>query len=156
MKTGRSGRPSKLTPELQDEICKYIKDGYTIAQAAALSGITERTFYLWKKRGENSKSGKYFEFLQQVKMAQKIAEAKFIDVIKRAAMGDRKKKIRSDWRAAKWYLSVINPKEFGKREYIKQEVSHDKDDEGVYDPKLIREIGRKLIQERKKRQNHSK
>lgn len=118
----KRGRKSKLTPELQEKICKYIENGYTVEQACALSGISESTYYDWKKRGKKAKSGKFSDFLEAVKKAEKIAESKYLAIITRAAVGDPEKKVKGDWKAAAWYLERRNPKQFARRDFLRQDV----------------------------------
>lgn len=48
------GRPTKLSPEIQDEICKAISIGAQYEAAAIYGGITVRTFYNWMSAGENA------------------------------------------------------------------------------------------------------
>ncbi len=44
-------RHSKLTPELQDKICKALKLGHPLNTAAPLAGVTVRTAHSWLARG---------------------------------------------------------------------------------------------------------
>lgn len=119
----KRGRKSKLTPELQERICNYIENGYTIEQACALSGIGESTYYDWKKRGKKSKRGKFSDFLEAVKKAEKIAESKYLAIITKAAVGDPLKGVKGDWKAAAWYLERRNPKQFARRDFLRQDVN---------------------------------
>ena len=50
---GKTGRPSKLTPELLAEITKRIAEGDTPEDAAELTGIAPSTFYDWMVRGKS-------------------------------------------------------------------------------------------------------
>ena len=45
------GRKSKLTPEIQDTICNWLKLGYYQEDAAVMAGIAPSTFYDWLKKG---------------------------------------------------------------------------------------------------------
>ena len=67
----RAGRPSKLTPELQEEILTSIReDGCTYADACLQAGISESTFHLWKKKGAEQKRGRFSEFSEELKAAE--------------------------------------------------------------------------------------
>ncbi len=121
----KRGRKSKLTPELQERICNYIENGYTIEQACALAGINVATYYNWKKWGRQAKSGKFFEFFKAAETSEKVAEAKFLSTILKAAVGDDEKGIKSDWRAAAWYLERKNPEQWAKTEKLEQEIKAD-------------------------------
>ena len=119
----KRGRKTKLTPETQEKICKYIKTGYTIEQSCALTGIGVSTYYAWKEKGKTAKRGKFREFLEAVKNAEKIAEAKYLAIITRAAVGDPEKKVKGDWKAAAWYLERRNPQQFARRDFLRQDVN---------------------------------
>ena len=56
MSKARGGRPSKLTPEVQEKIVTAIRAGNYAQVAAVYAGIGERTFYRWMERGEKSKA----------------------------------------------------------------------------------------------------
>ena len=45
------GRHSKLTPDIQDKICKALKLGHPLNTAAPLAGVTVRTAHNWLARG---------------------------------------------------------------------------------------------------------
>ncbi len=119
----KRGRKTKLTPETQEKICKYIKTGYTIEQSCALAGIGVSTYYAWKEKGKTAKRGKFREFLEAVKNAEKIAEAKYLAIITKAAVGDPLKGVKGDWKAAAWYLERRNPKQFARRDFLRQDVN---------------------------------
>ncbi len=46
------GRPSKLTPELQEAICDHIVNGVPIEVAAGAEGVFKQRLHEWKRRGE--------------------------------------------------------------------------------------------------------
>ena len=53
--------PSKLTPELQEQILTAIrKGGCTYADACLQAGISTSTFHLWKQKGQEQKKGRFF------------------------------------------------------------------------------------------------
>ncbi len=121
----KRGRKTKLTPELQERICKFIEQGFTIEQSCALAGINVATYYNWKKWGRQARSGKFFEFFKAAETSEKVAEAKFLSTILKAAVGDDEKGIKSDWRAAAWYLERKNPEQWAKTEKLEQEIKAD-------------------------------
>ena len=79
------GRPTKLTDELQERICRLIATGSTFEQASKLSGISSRAFHLWRARGRAAKTGKFFRFVQAVKEAEEQFIRTHLDVIVRAS-----------------------------------------------------------------------
>lgn len=44
-------RNTKLTPDLQEKICKALKHGHPLHTAAPLAGVTVRTAHSWLARG---------------------------------------------------------------------------------------------------------
>ena len=129
------GRKSKLTPEIQDTICNWLKLGYYQEDAAVMAGIAPSTYYDWLKKGaeEDSKqdeikalgSGEsplpaikedsdielvyiYSEFSEAVARARAEAEGAHIKNIRRAADN-------GTWQASAWFLERSFPKKWGKR-----------------------------------------
>lgn len=78
----RMGRPTKLTPELQAALVKAIRSGHSIASAAELVGIGERTIYDWRKAGE---AGDATPELAEFAQALTQARAKSRDILISAA-----------------------------------------------------------------------
>ena len=67
----RAGRPSKLTPELKEEILTAIgKGGCTYADACFKAGIDESTFHRWKQKGQEQDRGRFREFCNELKGAE--------------------------------------------------------------------------------------
>lgn len=118
-------RRSKLTPELQARICKYIEEGYTIEQSCALSGIGVSTYYRWLEKGRKHKKGKYQEFWEATQTSEQIAEAKILQTILQTAKSDPLKNIKGDWKAAAWYLERRKPKRWAKTEKLQQDIKAD-------------------------------
>ena len=49
------GRTTKLTPQLQDALCAHLANGAHIKTACHAVGISEPTYYVWKKRGQKAR-----------------------------------------------------------------------------------------------------
>ncbi|MBU6429298.1 MAG: hypothetical protein KGR26_09830, partial [Cyanobacteria bacterium REEB65] len=47
------GRPSKLTPEVQETICKYLRAGNAFKTACEAAGVAPVTGNEWRARGED-------------------------------------------------------------------------------------------------------
>ena len=62
--------PSKLTPDLQEQILTAIRSGCTYADACLQAGISTSTFHLWKQKGQEQKKGRVSEFLDELKEAE--------------------------------------------------------------------------------------
>lgn len=101
-----SGRPSKLTPELQAKLVEYISAGNYDCVACGLVGINPSTYYRWLQLGKEAKSGKYREFYNAIKKAAAAREASWI------------KYIDSDpsWQSKAWLLERRYPERWSKKE----------------------------------------
>ena len=110
----KGGRPSKLTPQLREEIVNSIKAGNWIKTTCTNVGIDKSTFYDWMKRGEKSKRYTiYKKFYEAVKQAQAFAEAVHVANISKAA--------ETNWRAAAWILERRFSQRWGKTKTKKDE-----------------------------------
>lgn len=106
---GIGGRETKLTPEVQASIVRYLRAGNYCDTAAGCSGISEATFYGWMKRGEEEGPGsKYFEFLQAVKRAEYEAEAEAVAQVRLAS--------RTQWPAGMTWLERKFPSKWRRRD----------------------------------------
>ena len=149
-----AGRPTKLTAELQTEICDLLRAGNYIETAAAFAGVSKQTLYDWIRRGKRElqrveaspgskirkKEAPFVEFLDAVERAQAMAEAEDIEILRRAA--------RDDWKAAAWRLERKFPDKWGRKDRLAAELEHagnvgltiavdygdDEDDDGVVLP----------------------
>ena len=133
-------RPTKLTPEVQLEICNWLKLGYYQEDAAIMAGISASTYYDWMKKGElervaleegekaltlpdtslpASEDGTpeielvypFMEFSEAVKKARAEAEGAHIRNIRKAADN-------GVWQASAWFLERSHPKKWGKRSQL--------------------------------------
>ena len=139
------GRPSKLTEELCDKICKEIRDGIPPATAAQLHGIHRSTYERWLKRGREAKrKTQYREFCDKIKAAKSFAEKKHLHRIMES----------KDWKAQKYLLTLLNkeyalPDKIQVKADVKNEVEGEvKINEHTYipkDPKLRGELANLLL-----------
>jgi hypothetical protein len=107
----RVGRKSKLTPELQETILGYIREGAFLDRACQLSGIGARTYHDWIERGEqDAAEGKDTEF-SQFSHAATQARAQVQQVCISIILNDAPKNPES----AKWFLERSFWTEWGKR-----------------------------------------
>jgi hypothetical protein len=102
------GRPSKLTPVLQQKVCDAVRVGNGFDVAAAFAGIDKTTFHRWMKRGMRAKRGLYREFYLAVQKASSDAETRALAIVNKAAP--------EDWRAAAWFLERKSPERWGRRD----------------------------------------
>lgn len=103
------GRPLKLTPKVQEQICNAIRAGSYSEIAARYAGISAPTFYKWMALGdgEHAKSP-YKEFREEVESARAAAEVRNIGLIQQAANS-------GTWQAAAWFLERTAPARWGRR-----------------------------------------
>lgn len=85
-------RQTRLTPEIQDRIVAYVRDGNYFAVACQLAGIPEETGRAWLSQGRGTNSGRrpkepFITFATAIKEAEAEAETRAIAVIVEAARG---------------------------------------------------------------------
>src|SRR6185437_6725254 len=105
------GRPTKLTPKLQIEICTSLATGAYVETAAALHGINKQTLYDWLKRG-NKGEEPYVGFLDAVKRAEAASEQAALMKIVEAGEDPK------NWTAHAWRLERKHPDRWGRRDKV--------------------------------------
>jgi hypothetical protein len=130
-----TGRKSRLTRDVQEQLTNYIKRGHFETMACAACGIAESTYFRWKELGEDhleDRAGKkvlvkarspYREFREAVEKAKAQARMVHIENIRSAAFdtvteGDRTKIIPKNWTASAWFLERTAPEMFGRRDTV--------------------------------------
>ncbi len=107
-----TGRPTKLTAEVQDKIGEALRLGSYAEIAARYAGIHPATFYDWMKRGsEDLATGTktiFSEFHETIKEAEALCEVRACGIISKA-MGD-------SWQAAMTYLERKHPGRWSRNE----------------------------------------
>ncbi len=78
------GRPTKLTPDIQEKILTVIKLGAYRTAACDFAGISPETLRNWMRRGENEGEGPYWELAAAVKQAEASACIKALGTIRTA------------------------------------------------------------------------
>jgi transposase len=104
-----AGRPTKLTPALQQKICDAVRAGNYLETAAAFAGIDKTTFHRWMRRGARGSRGVYRDFSQAVEKALADAETRDVALIAKAAADGA-------WQASAWRLERKFPDRWGRRE----------------------------------------
>ena len=113
------GRTTKLTPELQRNLCAVIGAGNYIQTACNYVGIDPTTFSMWLQRGEGThptrpKTKLYVDFVEAIRKAEAQAEATRVARIAKAGQD-------GIWTADAWYLERRYPERWGRRV---QEIKH--------------------------------
>ena len=111
-------RPSKLTAEVSERICRAIRAGNYPATAARAAGIAESTFYRWMEEGRSAESGKYRDFHEAVKRAEAEGEARAVVLISKA--------MAKDWRAAMALLERRHPERWRRRERLEHAIAEER------------------------------
>ena len=111
----RTGRPTKLTPEVQNAIVDAIRRGNYIETAATIAGISKDTLYKWLKRGNSCKKGVFRDFSDAIKKAIAESEDHDITVINSAAS--------MYWQAAAWRLERKFPDKWGRKDRVNADTS---------------------------------
>lgn len=139
------GRPTDLTPEVQEKIVKALRAGNHFSTACEYAGIAVGTGREWLARGQGAdwttQKGRsplpiYAEFADAIKKAMADAEAGALQRIMKAALGGEEVKtkeiIRPDgskvtertvsqpeWTAAAWYLERKHPDKWGRKDEVR-------------------------------------
>jgi transposase len=145
------GRKTKLTEAVQQELYNAIAGGNTHETACALAGIATSTFYEWINKGEKAKSGAYNNFYDQIRKAEALAEAKRIEIIRKAGEGKGVFEDKPDWKAAAWYLERRYPEKWGRR-HIVADVNHSGEVTEVKEERHRVEIEHKLQEDPESRE----
>lgn len=107
-----AGRPTKLTPQLETDILKYIRMGTPIKWACLAVGITESTFHKWIKRGEKEGKGKYFAFIQSANTAKAQMILRNVTFLQKAMQEQKNPSLILE------YLARVAPEDFGRKDQI--------------------------------------
>lgn len=103
------GRPTKLTPEVQEKIINRLKIGMYVEPACAYAGINKDTYYDWIKRGARGESP-YKDFFDAVEEAISSAETRLLTKVQQLA--------EKQWQAAAWILERRWPHRWCKKEKV--------------------------------------
>jgi hypothetical protein len=103
------GRPLRLEkhPQVAEKVCEALRAGYSHEAAAAHAGISVRTFYAWRSKGEQNKGRAYVQFLQNTEKAEAQGEGSLILLVRQAAA--------TSWQAAMTLLERRWPQRWARR-----------------------------------------
>lgn len=119
----RTGRPTKLTPEVARLICNAIRAGCFPETAIEAAGVSRATLYGWLRKGKTEKRGVHRDFLDTYKRALAEFEVSVVATMRR--IGDKK----NAWMALAWLLERRMPQRWARPE-VKAEYFDDKEDRG--------------------------
>jgi predicted site-specific integrase-resolvase len=92
----KKGRKSKFTAPVKTRIIEALRAGTTYEIAAQYAGISRSTLYEWIKKGENTATGTYRTFYDNIKKAEAEGAVVHLGTISQAS--------KKDWKAAAWLL----------------------------------------------------
>lgn len=104
------GRPTKLTPQVQQKICVAISSGNYYEAACSYAGVTYKVFRDWMKRGAKAKRGIYREFRNAVKKAEADAEVRIV--------AQWQRHMPENWQACRDFLARRYPKRWGPKDEV--------------------------------------
>lgn len=104
----RTGRPTRLTPELQDRICEHLLKCIPVRTALQLADVPERDYYFWLEKAEEG-SKLHQDFLQSVKRASAAAESDTLKSLQTTSKG---------WERYAWVLERRFKDEWAKTQNI--------------------------------------
>lgn len=102
------GRPTKLTSELQEKLCKVIADGNYYRASCAVVGLNYTTFRKWLVAGRKQKRGQFRQFFDAVRKAEADAETRVVSLWQ--------EQIPGNWQAARDFLARRNPRDWMPKE----------------------------------------
>lgn len=105
----QTGRRSKLLDKSRmNRLYDALIAGNTILNACAMAGISEPTFFRWRREAKFAPAGHQLrEFQQSLKRAMAIAEHRNVVLIQKA--------VSEHWQAAAWWLERRYPKDWGRK-----------------------------------------
>lgn len=105
------GRPSHLTPELIETICKPLRRGHTLKVACGRARVPESTFFEWLADGrEPDCKGLKRDLFLAVAEAETDGEYEQVEIVREAA--------EIDPQYAKWLLERRRPNDWARREQL--------------------------------------
>ena len=120
--TKKIGRPTKLTPQLQEKICSYIAQGNYLVTACNAVGIDYLTYNNWTKWAEeqaDNGGGIYLDFLHATKRAEAQAEASRVARIEASGK-------TGNWLADMTHLERRHPDRWGRRDRHQVDITEHK------------------------------
>ncbi|MEM1349833.1 MAG: hypothetical protein AAGI01_14825 [Myxococcota bacterium] len=99
------GRPTKLTPDLQEKLLKAVESGHSDTYAAASVGISRYTLMLWKLRGREG-DPEFFNFFNRYTRAHESRRLTLETAVRADAAENGELALKA--------LPVLHPREHGK------------------------------------------
>jgi hypothetical protein len=120
------GRPTLLTPAVQEAVCERLRKGATFEGAAVLSGISYPAFKSWMQKGAAGEEP-YQTFQAAVTQAREHAKQEALENVRAGVLNSGMR----DWKAESWWLERMYPDEFAPQQAVNVKVEKELD--GVLD-----------------------
>lgn len=114
------GRHLAITPQKRNKIVRLVEQGNYAKTVCQAVGISEPTFYSYINQGEEAEkrgdfNNPFFKFFKLIKEARAKAELKHVANIDINS--------EHDTSLSKWWLERTNPQDWGKKEYLSQDIN---------------------------------
>ena len=103
-----SGRPTKYTTELGEQIVNLVRAGNYVETAANASGVSKNTIYDWMRKGARGDK-RYTTFSDAINKAMAQSEMWDLAQIAKASAG-------GSWQASAWRLERKHPERYGRKD----------------------------------------
>ena len=100
------GRPTKYKPEMCETVIELMKEGASQYEVLATLGISEDTFYRWKKENE--------EFSESIKRGSQLSQA-WWEKKGRISLDDRQ------FNSTLWYMNMKNRFKWADKQEVKND-----------------------------------
>lgn len=111
----KMGRPSKVDPNLTQQIADLVRVGNYIETACQFVGVAKSTLYDWLKRGAKGEEG-YVDFSNAIQQA--FAESEIRDVM------NLQNASKTDWKVSAWRLERKFPSRWGRMDRLEVESNN--------------------------------
>lgn len=113
LKPGQPSARSKLTDEIQQQICNVVSSGQSLETAAMMCRINRTTIRNWRLRGQQDPKGRYGQFMEAIDHANEVAIGMMVNKLLTSP-------------DPKWTWKILKnkrPEEFNERLHLKSELS---------------------------------
>jgi hypothetical protein len=136
----RTGRQTKLTPQVQEQLCQAVALGVSVTSAAAYLGIGKSAILEWLQRGQGchpsrGRTSLYADFVESIEKARAQDELRRMGRLEQAARGGQvvsekitrygdgrevieRQYTRPEWTADAWVLERTRPDQYGRRDRL--------------------------------------
>lgn len=97
MARGKTGRPSKFTPQATARILETVGVGVPLEVAASYAGVDARTLRRWMERGRRQRKGEFHDFVEAMDQAEARAEVRVV--------AEWQKHVPKKWEACRDFLA---------------------------------------------------